>query len=58
MKFKFFAVLLFVTVIVFAALSQKKNEPFAQAKDFPRDALVYAQITDLPTFIKLWNESK
>ena len=58
MKFKFFAVLLFVTVIVFVALSQKKNEPFAQAKDFPRDALVYAQITDLPAFIKLWNESK
>ena len=58
MKLKIFAILLFVTVIVFAALSQKKNEPFAQAKDFPRDALVYAQITDLPAFIKLWNESK
>jgi hypothetical protein len=58
MKVKFFAVLLFVTVVVFAALSQKKNEPFAQAKDFPRDALIYAQITDLPIFIKLWNESK
>ncbi len=58
MKLKVFGILLFVGVVVFGALSQKKNEPFALAKDFPREPLVYAQIADLPALIKLWNESK
>jgi hypothetical protein len=54
-----------VTVFVFVAattaliaFSQIKSERFAPAEDFPRGALVYAQINDLPAFIKLWNESK
>lgn len=58
MKLKVLAILLFIGIIALIAWSQKKNEPFAQAKDFPRDALVYAQMADLPAFIKLWNESK
>lgn len=57
MKLKLSLVFIIIGAIVFA-YSQGKNEPFAQAEDFPRDALVYAQFADLPKFIKLWNESK
>lgn len=49
-------------ICIFAAFlfvySQIKNDNFAPAKDFPRGALVYVQVADLPAFIKLWNESK
>jgi hypothetical protein len=57
MKLKLSLAFIIIGAIVFA-YSQGKNEPFAQAEDFPRDALVYAQFADLPKFIKLWNESK
>lgn len=45
------------TFFVFAKISAQKNN-FKQAEDFPRDALIYVQIQDLPVFIKLWNESE
>ena len=47
-----------VSLLALFAFSQIKNEPFAPAEDFPRDALIYVQIADLPAIIKLWNESK
>ncbi|HEY0427065.1 MAG TPA: hypothetical protein VGC76_04585 [Pyrinomonadaceae bacterium] len=46
-----------VAVVAFFAFSQSKRKAFAAAEDFPRGALVYLQISDLPAFIKLWNES-
>jgi len=60
MKFKI-PVIVFVVVAAATALiafSQINKKQFAPAEDFPRGALVYAQISDLPAFIKLWNESK
>ena len=51
------AIILFLTAFLFVR-SQIENRPFAAAADFPRGALIYAQTSDLPTFIKLWNESK
>ncbi|MEK7723409.1 MAG: hypothetical protein AAB336_03605 [Acidobacteriota bacterium] len=50
------SILLIVGFFVWAETSSK--EKFSLAKDFPNGALVYLQITDLPQFIKLWNESK
>jgi hypothetical protein len=44
-----------VALIVFSKINRKA---FAPAEDFPREALVYVQISDLPAFIRLWNESK
>lgn len=58
MKLKFLILSAAFCLIVLAVYSQIKTDLFAPAKDFPRDALVYIQITDLPAFIKLWNESK
>jgi hypothetical protein len=58
MKFKFFITVLIVAALAFIALSQIKREVATPAEDFPREALVYVQIADLPAFIKLWNESK
>jgi hypothetical protein len=58
MKFKISISILVIAAVAFIALSQIKRKPFNAAEDFPRDALVYAQISDLPAMIKLWNESK
>lgn len=58
MKLKFFIAVLLVSVAAFIAVSQSKNEAFAPAEDFPREALVYVEISDLPAFIRLWNDSK
>jgi len=44
-------------LFVYAKISSKKSD-FKQAEDFPRDALIYVQIQDLPTLIKIWNESE
>ncbi|MGI8639020.1 MAG: hypothetical protein ACR2MG_03615 [Pyrinomonadaceae bacterium] len=57
MKLKLIIILLIFGAIVFAG-SQKSQNAFSQAEDFPRGALVYVQFADLPAFIKLWNESK
>lgn len=54
--------ILIITVTISAAvvfariLSASAN--FKAAEDFPRDALIYVQIRDLPALIKLWNESE
>lgn len=45
-------------LLALIAFSQIGSQPFAPAKDFPRDALIYVQIADLPAMIKFWNESK
>ena len=58
MKIKFLIVVFAIVAAALIAFSQIKNEPFAPAGDFPRGALVYAQINDLPAFVKFWNESK
>jgi hypothetical protein len=54
----FFAVLaISVSAIIYAKITPKPDD-FKQAEDFPRDALIYVQIRDLPSLINLWNESK
>jgi hypothetical protein len=58
MKLKIFIAILLVSAAAFIAVSQIRSEAFAPAGDFPREALVYVQISDLPAFIRLWNESK
>jgi hypothetical protein len=44
-------------LFVYARISSQKLD-FKQAEDFPRDALIYVQIQDLPALIKIWNESE
>ena len=58
MKRKILFIVLTISVFVLFGLSQTENKAFAPAEDFPRGALVYAQTSDLPGFIKLWNESE
>ncbi|HEX9961656.1 MAG TPA: hypothetical protein VGB00_12020, partial [Pyrinomonadaceae bacterium] len=58
MKLKVFITILLVSLAAFIAVSQIKSEAFAPAGDFPREALVYVQISDLPALARLWNESK
>jgi hypothetical protein len=58
MKLKLFITVLIVAALAFIALSQIKRRAATPAEDFPREALVYVQIKDLPAFIKLWNESE
>lgn len=45
-----------VSIIAYAKINSL-NEPFAQARDFPEGALVYAQFQDLPALFKIWDES-
>lgn len=45
-------------LIVYARSSHRSRNAFALAKDLPRGAVVYAQFSDLPAFIKRWDESK
>ena len=58
MKLKIFICAVAVFAVSLIAYSQLKTEAFAPAGDFPRGALVYVQIEDLPALIKLWNESE
>lgn len=58
MKLKFFIPVFFVAVVALIAYSQTNRNAFSPAEDFPREALIYVQIADLPAFIKLWNESE
>ena len=58
MKVKITILVSMVSALALFTFSQIKNEPFKPAEDFPRDALIYVQIADLPAIIKLWNESK
>ena len=55
MKLKL-GVFLFIGTIIFA-YSQKAENQFAQAADFPRNALVYVQFADFPAAVRRWNES-
>ncbi|HEX8734026.1 MAG TPA: hypothetical protein VF721_01800 [Pyrinomonadaceae bacterium] len=58
MKLKIFIAVLLVSLAAFITVSQIKTSAFAPAGDFPREALVYVQISDLPALLRLWNESK
>lgn len=58
MKLKIFLTIFVVAVVAIFIYSQTKQKAFAPAKDFPREAVLYVQIADLPALIKLWNESK
>lgn len=57
MKLKIIASILVVCLVAFAVYSASNSDAFKPAEDFPREALVYVQIADLPEFIKLWNDS-
>src|SRR5262245_33249986 len=61
MKKKVLSIALILSVLSAAFLVYAKiaarAEDFKQAEDFPRDALIYVQIRDLPALIKLWNDS-
>jgi hypothetical protein len=50
--------LIVIGLIVNAVSAQRTDKNFAQAADFPRGALVYAQFKDLPALLKQWNESQ
>ncbi len=58
MKLKIFVTATVIATAVLLVFSQIKRQAFAPATDFPRQALIYAQIADLPAFIKLWNKSE
>lgn len=58
MKLKIFIAIVVIAAAVLIAFSQINRQTFAPAEDFPRKALVYVQIRDLPALIKLWNESE
>lgn len=57
MKIRMAVVISMVAMIGYASGSAAKNDPFSPAKDLPRGALVYVQISDLPALIKRWKES-
>lgn len=44
-------------VFVFAKIATPAAD-FKPAADFPRDALIYVQVRDLPALVNLWNESE
>jgi hypothetical protein len=50
-------VIISIALIAYGKLNPS-NVPFAQAKDFPEGALVYAQFQDLPALYKSWDESE
>lgn len=58
MKFKVCISVLIIIVVAIIVFSKINRRAFAPAEDFPREALVYVQISNLPAFIRLWNESK
>lgn len=58
MKLKILVALSVIAAAVLIVYSQTKTDAFAPAGDFPRDAVLYVQIADLPALVKLWNESE
>ncbi len=58
MKLKFFWTIFVVALVAVFIRSQTNKHAFAPAADFPREAVLYVQIADLPALIKLWNESE
>lgn len=57
MKFKILLAVVAVSILTLIAFSQINRGVFEPAEDFPREAMVYVQIADLPALIRLWNES-
>ncbi|MFN8004474.1 MAG: hypothetical protein U0X75_26070 [Acidobacteriota bacterium] len=49
--------LLLIGLLINAGAAKRGEGGFAQAQDFPRGALVYAQFQDLPALLKQWDES-
>lgn len=58
MKLKIFFAIFFAATVAIFIYSQTTQKPFAPAADFPREAVLYIQIADLPALVKLWNESE
>src|SRR5690349_15074129 len=52
----FILLLIPAAVFVYAKISAKADN-FKAAEDFPREALFYVQVRDLPALVKLWNDS-
>ena len=57
MKIKI-AVILFIVGAIIFVYSQNFATDYAQAEDFPRGAVIYAQFADLPQFVELWENSE
>lgn len=57
MKRKIFLPILTLAVIALIVYAKSKPDKFSLAEDFPQGALIYAQTSDLPALVKLWNES-
>lgn len=57
MKLKIFIAILVVALVALAVYAAGKRNEFKPAEDFPRGALVYVQVADLPALVKIWNES-
>lgn len=57
MRLKIIFAIFAFTIAVLFVYSQTKKNSFAPAEDFPREVLIYVQIADLPSMIRLWNES-
>ena len=58
-KILFIALIFLVSAAAFLVYAKIATgaKDFKQADDFPRDALIYVQIRDLPALIRLWNDS-
>lgn len=52
----FFLIAVF-TLVIYAKFNTDTDK-FSQARDFPKGALVYVQISDLPKIVELWDKSK
>lgn len=57
MKWRILIVSVLLGAIAAAGISGRKTDGFSSADDFPRDALVYVQVADVPALIKLLRES-
>jgi hypothetical protein len=47
----------FASLLVYAARTRTARGAYGPADDCPRGALVYAQVSDLPALLRLWDES-
>lgn len=56
MKIKIAIAFVLLSVAAYAVFSAKKT--FAPAEDLPKGAIVYAEFTDLPAFLQLWENSE
>ncbi len=58
MKSKIFLTIFVVAAVAVFIYAKTNQQVFAPAADFPRGAVLYLQIADLPALIKLWTESE